>query len=161
MHGLTIKALYCVNRIKRPLRLDHLLIFSLKSQQSNIGLRHSNTTTSREAEIVFVFFEKDKIIYYVLTSVETMYHGNGLFYNPLCQSCVCNPLRTCTHTEDRQFDNFAVIRGKVVITTTFGATNDNKVIKLTIYCFQWMELLIHIFDLWKLDMILTSNLDEV
>ena len=37
-------------------------------------------------------------------------------------------------TKDRQFDNFVVIGG-TVITPTYGATSDDKVVKLTIFCF--------------------------
>ena len=36
-------------------------------------------------------------------------------------------------TKDRQFDN-VVFTG--VITTTYGATNDDKVVKLMTFCFQ-------------------------
>ena len=49
-------------------------------------------------------------------------------------------------TKDHQFDNFVpLVAPEVVITTTYGATNDNKVIKLMIFCFQGCLFMTSIF----------------
>ena len=39
-------------------------------------------------------------------------------------------------TKDCQFDKF-FITGDTIIMTTYGVTSDDKVVKLTIFCFQW------------------------
>ena len=58
--------------------------------------------------------------------------------------CVNGPLPLPLKTKDGQFDNFVIIG---VVTTTYGATSDDKVVKLIIFCFHCPEVCFNICSL--------------
>ena len=51
-----------------------------------------------------------------------------------------------TLKKGRQFDDFVVTGGTVIVMATYSATSDNKAVKLTTPCFQWSLFLKILFS---------------